>query len=537
VRRVPFLFLSTAFGLIAQVILPPVPGAPATLQIVSGNNQNAVVNTEFAQPMTVRVLDANGVAVPGVVVTFTFPTPYPDLATAGFAPLNVSSQSFTTSATGFVTTPIFAANMLAGAYNVRASFARQSGGTVSQNLSMLNMGVPAAAVFPTSLAFQMVIGDPAPPTQTVSVNSPTGGYDASSDSPWLKFFARTNTLLDVSVDPTGLAVGRYFGYIFISNNMAIPVRLTILPKPRLTATVPRINFAYTQGATTIPLIQPFWVSAMMNPLNLEVAVKYNNPATGNWLAVASPKGMTTPAQLKAVCDPRGLTAGTYTAEIDITSASASNSPLVIPVTLVVAKYPFTGPEVTLISNAASAEPGVIAAGELVRVAGGKLSCDRTPSLLMDGEPADIVSSGGDEIRAIVPKSVAGKGRVDVRYGCGSDLSDAFSMPVSYAAPGLFTSDSQAMVFNEDGTLNSDAAAAPRDSVITLYGTGIGDGSLAPISVNIGGEAATLVSVEPVPDMPGVTRLKMRVPRFSGIGSQPVELLAGTETAQSTVVVQ
>jgi uncharacterized protein (TIGR03437 family) len=248
--------------------------------------------------------------------------------------------------------------------------------------------------------------------------------------------------------------------------------------------------------------------------------------------------MTTPVQLKAVCDPRGLTPGTYTAEIDITSASASNSPLVIPVTLVVAKYPFTSPEVTLISNAATAEPGVIAAGELVRVSGNKFSCGSTPNLLMDGEPADIVSSGGDEIRAIVPKGVAGKGRVDVRYGCGLDLSDAFSMPVSYSAPGLFTSsDSQAMVFNEDGTLNSGAAAAPRGSVLTLYGTGIGDGSLAPISVNVGGEAAALVSVEQVPDMPGATRVKVRVPRFSGTGSESVELMAGTETVQSTVVVQ
>jgi hypothetical protein len=72
------------------------------------------------------------------------------------------------------------------------------------------------------------------------------------------------------VDPTGLAVGRYFGYIFISKNPAIPVRLTILPKPRITATVSRINFAYTHGATTIPLIQPFWVLAMMNQLNLDV---------------------------------------------------------------------------------------------------------------------------------------------------------------------------------------------------------------------------------------------------------------------------
>jgi uncharacterized protein (TIGR03437 family) len=115
---------------------------------------------------------------------------------------------------------------------------------------------------------------------------------------------------------------------------------------------------------------------------------------------------------------------------------------------------------------------------------------------------------------------------------------AFSIPASVAAPGLFTaSDSQAMAFNEDRTLNSDASAAPRGGVLTLYGTGIGDGSLAPIAVNIGGEAAALLSVAPVADMPGVTMLKVRVPRFSGTGSKPVELLAGTETAGATIVVQ
>ena len=154
------------------------------------------------------------------------------------------------------------------------------------------MGIPPADVAPTSLFYQMVIGGPTPALQTVTVNSATNGYDATSDSPWLKFFTRTNTLLDVSVDPTGLTVGRYYGYIYITRNTAIPVRLTILPKPMLTATVSRVNFTYTQGATTKPLIQPFWVSAMMTNMNLEVAVKYNNPATGAWLSVASPRAGT-----------------------------------------------------------------------------------------------------------------------------------------------------------------------------------------------------------------------------------------------------
>jgi hypothetical protein len=45
--------------------------APASLIIVSGNNQTAPPNTALGKPFVVRVLDANGNPVPGVVVTFT----------------------------------------------------------------------------------------------------------------------------------------------------------------------------------------------------------------------------------------------------------------------------------------------------------------------------------------------------------------------------------------------------------------------------------------------------------------------------------
>jgi adhesin/invasin len=47
-----------------------VAGGAATLQIVSGNNQSGAVGTVLAQPLVVRVLDANGNAVAGRAVTW-----------------------------------------------------------------------------------------------------------------------------------------------------------------------------------------------------------------------------------------------------------------------------------------------------------------------------------------------------------------------------------------------------------------------------------------------------------------------------------
>src|SRR5205823_1049632 len=152
----------------------------------------------------------------------------------------------------------------------------------------------------------------------------------------------------------------------------------------------------------------------------------------------------------AVCDPRGMGPGTYTAEIDITSGDATNSPLVIPVTLVVARYPFRAPEISSMSNAASMEVGAISPGELVRITGANLECATGPSVLVDGEMATVVSTGGRDMTAVAPAGLGRKLRVDIRVGCGAVLSDPFSVPVSYASPGLFTVEKgKALAFNED----------------------------------------------------------------------------------------
>ncbi len=66
-------------------------------------------------------------------------------------------------------------------------------------------------------------------------------------------------------------------------------------------------------------------------------VAFNFSATaagGNWLTVTPPNG-TTHGTLYITANPTGLATGTYNGSISITSAGASNSPQVVPVTLVV----------------------------------------------------------------------------------------------------------------------------------------------------------------------------------------------------------
>ncbi len=59
----PQTFTATATALVAA-------GAPASLVIVSGNNQMGALRAILAQPLVVAVKDANGVGVPGINVNF-----------------------------------------------------------------------------------------------------------------------------------------------------------------------------------------------------------------------------------------------------------------------------------------------------------------------------------------------------------------------------------------------------------------------------------------------------------------------------------
>lgn len=78
-----------------------VPGTPAGLTKISGNNQSAAPNTQLALPLVVKVTDGKGFAVPGVAVSFgdngaggSFSNPAPVTASNGEA-----STLYTTGAT------------------------------------------------------------------------------------------------------------------------------------------------------------------------------------------------------------------------------------------------------------------------------------------------------------------------------------------------------------------------------------------------------------------------------------------------------
>ncbi len=117
--------------------------------------------------------------------------------------------------------------------------------------------------------------------------------------------------------------------------------------------------------------------------------------------------------------------------------------------------------------------------------------------------AAIAAVTPNQINVFVPFEAGFNPTVDVQVEVDQLLSNVVTMPVTAVAPGL-----SQPILNQDGTLNSAANPAPRGSIISLYGTGLGamspqplDGYLAistpysmPINapvVSIGGQPATL----------------------------------------------
>jgi hypothetical protein len=68
---------------------------PATVNRFSGNNQTAYVGTAFATPLSVQVLDASNVPIPGLTVSFAAPSSGASLLSVTARPASLPSPTTT----------------------------------------------------------------------------------------------------------------------------------------------------------------------------------------------------------------------------------------------------------------------------------------------------------------------------------------------------------------------------------------------------------------------------------------------------------
>jgi hypothetical protein len=209
--------------------------------------------------------------------------------------------------------------------------------------------LPNLSTSPTSMSFVYQIGGATPGTQMLSVTSDSGSPSVTasastvSGGPWLSAVGSGNTPFEVvvSVNPTGLTAGPYSGTVTLTSSGAgnspysVPVTLIVSAAPVMTATPTSLSFAHTLGDPVLPPSQQVNISAD-SPVPVSVAASTSDGLA--WLSV-SYAGSSTPLNVTVTVNPAGLATGTHTGTITVTSSTAGNSPLTIPVSFVVSPQP------------------------------------------------------------------------------------------------------------------------------------------------------------------------------------------------------
>src|SRR5258706_2876404 len=158
------------------------------------------------------------------------------------------------------------AAMATGAY---AGFITVTSGssslTVPVILNVNSGGTSTFQVAPGSLNFNFQVGSNIPQTQQVNV-SVVGGTNVtfsattatSNGAGWLSVNpnsgATPNAILNVSVNPSSLTAGIYFGAVAINapgtTGLIIPVQVAVAPPPSVNVAPAQLSYAYQIGAST-----------------------------------------------------------------------------------------------------------------------------------------------------------------------------------------------------------------------------------------------------------------------------------------------
>jgi len=227
------------------------------------------------------------------------------------------------------------------------------------------------------------------------------------------------------------------------------------------------------------------------------------------------------------------------------------------------------------TNAASGIDGPVAPGEIVAIFGNGLGpatltagtfsngflSSQIPGaaqIYFNATPVPLLYSSSGLAAAIVPFEVAGTTSVNVALLYQGVSSSTTVIPVTTAAPGIFTSNmtgaGQASAVNvATGALNSASNPVRIGAYLSLYITGAGqtipplaNGQLAtatavtqlPVTVTVGGISAPVTYSGAAPgEVAGLTQVNVQIPAGVVVGSAvPVTLSVGGVPAQSGVTI-
>ena len=160
------------------------------------------------------------------------------------------------------------------------------------------------------------------------------------------------------------------------------------------------------------------------------------------------------------------------------------------------------------------------------------------------------------MNTVIPCSVASHASTQAVVIYQGAQSTPFTLALSVAAPGVFTVNrtgaGQAVVLNQDGSVNGTSNAAPRGSEVALYATAVGpttpcvDGQVytnnfptatSPITVGVGNIGAQVLYEGQAPYLiSGVTQINILIPSDAPTGVVPLTLVVNGVSSSNNVTI-
>lgn len=291
-------------------------------------------------------------------------------------------------------------------------------------------------------------------------------------------------------------------------------------------------------------------------------------SAGSWLNIAPLKG-TFPAAAAITVAPasEALPPGEYSAAIRITADGYAGPGVDLQVRLKVTSQPsqtkpyFTRQSIVSAANMASTR---LAPGALFTIFGAGLANSTATAIgfplptslagaevLMNGAPAALIYVSPAQINGQAPPELApGLTPVLVRNGAAQSVSVPLELAPS--APELFVAaNGHAIVFNQDGALNSPSSPAHRGSVVTVFLTGLGavsppvpNGRPAPFDplaravgealAEVAGQQAELYFLGLAPGFAGLGQANLKLPEGPA-GELPLTIAVAGQSSASGVI--
>ena len=357
----------------------------------------------------------------------------------------------------------------------------------------------ATLVVPTNpVAFFYQQGGTLPATQLVPIQSIGDVLNftatVASEGNWLRLktdSGRTPGSVAIEVDPNGLAIGVYTGFLTISaqgasnNPQLLQVRLQILAGTKLTVSTTQLDFVYRTGGPAAP---PQEIRVDSSGYSLDYAATVNSSL--NWLS-ATPTQGATPGAITVRINPEALAAGRYLATVVIAAASAMNSPLTVTVSLQV------NPEQTLIVSTTplvfTFESALSLPLARTLLVGSNVSALGFTMAAASGASWLTIPTAGGTAPAVMQVRANPAGFAAGTYTSSVFVTSFGAVNSPVVVPVTMTISAVAPVVAIGGVVNaasSSATAIAPGSLITIYGSRFGT-ALANTKVEVNGVAAPI----------------------------------------------